>query len=207
MAPTQAVIVPIYKKEEERAEVLAFARKAEAQLKQAGIRVHFDGREELTPGFKFNDWEMRGVPVRIEIGPKDVQQNAVVLARRDSSREIEAAGGPKAKQFGVPVDGLAAVVSNLLTGIQASLLQQATAMRDANTLTGIRSYDEFKQVLEGQGGFLRVHWAGSSEDEDTIKTDTKATIRCFPFEAPEGEGVCFYTGKPTNRVAIFARAY
>ncbi len=207
MAPTQAVIVPIYKKEEERVEVLAFARTVEAQLKQAGVRVHFDGREELTPGFKFNDWEMRGVPVRIEIGPKDVKQNAVVLARRDSSREIEAAGGPKAKQFGVPVDGLAAAVQSLLIEIQASLLAQATTYREANTRTGIRSYDEFKEVLDGQGGFIRVHWAGSSEDEDTIKTDTKATIRCYPFEAPEGEGICFYTGKRTDRIAIFARAY
>jgi hypothetical protein len=112
---------------------MAFARGVEAQLKMAGVRVHFDGREELTPGFKFNDWELRGVPVRVEIGPKDVANNAVVLARRDSSREIEAAGGPKAKQFGVPAEGAAAAVRALLGEIQVSLLAQATAFRDANT--------------------------------------------------------------------------
>ena len=207
MAPIQAVITPIYKKEEERAAVMDFARGVEAQLKAAGVRAHFDGREELTPGFKFNDWEMRGVPVRVEIGPKDVANNAVVLARRDSSREIEAAGGPKAKQFGVPVDGAGAAVRALLGEIQASLLAQATAHRDANTHRGIASYDQFKQALESEGGFLRVHWAGTSEDEDQIKADTKATIRCYPFDTPEGEGVCFYTGQRTERVAIFARAY
>jgi prolyl-tRNA synthetase len=171
------------------------------------VRVHFDGREELTPGFKFNDWEMRGVPVRVEIGPKDVASRTVVLARRDSSRALEAAGGPKAKQFGVPVDGAAQAVLELLEQIQSSLLHQATVHRDANTRRGVRSYDEFKQVLEDQGGFLRVHWAGTGDDEDQIKADTKATIRCFPFDAPEGEGVCFYTGQRTEQVAIFARAY
>ena len=207
MAPIQAVVVPIYKQEAERAAVIDFARGVQAQLKAAGIRTHFDGREELTPGFKFNDWELRGVPVRVEIGPKDVANNAVVLARRDSSRQKEAAGGPKAKQFGVPVEGAAAAVRALLGEIQASLLAQATSHRDANTHTGIASYDQFQQALETDGGFLRVHWAGSSEDEDRIKADTKATIRCYPFDAPEGEGVCFYTGKRTERVAIFARAY
>jgi prolyl-tRNA synthetase len=207
MAPIQAVVVPIYKQEAERAAVIDFARGVQAQLKAAGIRTHFDGREELTPGFKFNDWELRGVPVRVEIGPKDVANNAVVLARRDSSREKEAAGGPKAKQFGVPVEGAAAAVRALLGEIQVSLLAQATSHRDANTHTGIASYDQFQQALETDGGFLRVHWAGSSEDEDRIKADTKATIRCYPFDAPEGEGVCFYTGKRTERVAIFARAY
>ncbi|MER2598301.1 MAG: proline--tRNA ligase [Caldilineales bacterium] len=207
MAPIQVVIVPIYKKEEERAAVMAQAREVEAHLRAAGVRVQLDAREELTPGFKFNDWELRGVPVRIEIGPKDVANHAVVLARRDSSRAIEAAGGPPAKQFGVPVDGVAAAVKALLVEVQASLLAQATTFRDANTRTGIRSYDEFRQVLDTEGGFLRVHWAGSSEDEDRIKADTKATIRCYPLEAAEGEGICFYTGKKTERIAIFARAY
>jgi prolyl-tRNA synthetase len=207
MAPIQAVVVPIFKKDEERDAVMAFARSVEAQLGQAGIRVHLDAREELTPGFKFNDWEMRGVPVRVEIGPRDVQQNAVVLARRDSSREAEAAGGPKAKLFGVPADGVAAAVQDMLAAVQANLLAQATDFRDANTHTGIRTYGEFQEVLESRGGFLRVHWAGSSEDEDQIKADTKATIRCYPLETPEGEGTCFYTGQPTGQVAIFARAY
>ena len=207
MAPIQAVIVPIYRKEQEQEAVLEFSRRVEAQLREAGVRVHLDGRDGLTPGFKFNDWEMRGVPVRVEIGPRDVKQNAVVLVRRDSSREAEAAGGPKAKHFGVPADGVAAAVKDLLGEIQSSLLQQATEFRDANTHRGISSYQQFQEVLEDEGGFLRVHWDGSSEDEDQVKADTKATIRCFPLDAPEGEGVCFYTGRRTSQVAIFARAY
>jgi prolyl-tRNA synthetase len=207
MAPIQAVIVPIYRKEQEEEAVMAFSRQVEAQLKAAGIRVHLDARDGLTPGFRFNDWEMRGVPVRVEIGPRDVKNNAVVLARRDINRDQEQEGGPKAKLFGVPADGVASAVQDLLAQVQASLLQQATDFRDANTRTGIRSYEEFQQVLETQGGFLRVHWAGTPEDEDQIKADTKATIRCFPLEAEEGEGVCFYTGKRTERVAVFARAY
>jgi prolyl-tRNA synthetase len=106
----------------------------------------------------------------------------------------------------VPVAGVAQAAADMLDTIQAAILQRATAFRDANTRTA-QSYDEFKQVLDGPGGFLRVHWAGSDEDEDAIKDETKATIRCYPFDAPEGEGVCFYTGKRTSHVAIFARAY
>jgi prolyl-tRNA synthetase len=207
MAPIQAVIVPIYRKEQERDAVLTFSHEVEAQLKAAGIRTHFDNREELTPGFKFNDWEMRGVPVRVEIGPRDVKNNAVVLARRDIRRDQEVEGGPRSKVFGIPVDGVAAAVQEMLGQVQAGLLAQATEFLEANIHAGIRSYGEFQEVLEGQGGFLRVHWAGNSEDEDQIKADTKATIRCFPLDTPEGEGVCFYTGRPTERVAVFARAY
>jgi prolyl-tRNA synthetase len=207
MAPIQVVIVPIYRKEKERDLVQPLAHQVEAQLKAAGWRVRLDDREELTPGFKFNDWEMRGVPLRVEIGPRDVKQNSVVLARRDISRHAEQPGGPKSKVFGVPVDGVVPAVQDLLAEIQANLLRQATEFRDANTHTGIRSYEQFREVLESQGGFLRVHWAGTPEDEDQVKADTKATIRCFPSETPEGEGICFYTGKRTDQVAIFARAY
>ncbi len=206
MAPIQAVIVPIYRKDKERDMVMPLAHQVEAQLKAAGVRVHLDDRD-MTPGFKYNDWEMRGVPVRVEIGPRDVKKNAVVLARRDIRRDQEVEGGPKAKQFGIPVEGLAGAVKALLDDIQANLLRQATKHREANTHSGISSYEQFQEVLAERGGFLRVHWAGASEDEDQIKADTKATIRCFPLEKPEGEGVCFYTGKKTDRVAIFARAY
>jgi prolyl-tRNA synthetase len=199
LAPIQVVVVPIWRKDVERTAVLELCDSVLAQLKAAGLRVKLDGREDQTPGFKFNDWEMRGVPVRIEIGPRDVQSNAVVLARRDQP-------GKEGKRFGVPVAGLAAEVQALLTEIQASLLAQATAYREANTTT-VSSYDAFKEVLDGPGGFIRVHWAGSDADEARIQEETRATLRCLPLDAPEGEGVCFFTGKRTDRVAIFARAY
>ena len=199
LAPTQVVIVPIWKSEAERSTVLEYAGRVNAALKAAGVRVKFDDRDELNAGFKFNDWEMRGVPLRIEIGPRDVDKNAVVFARRDMP-------GKEGKTFGIPVDGVGQAAQDMLTQIQAGLLRRATEFRDANTRT-VSSYDEFKQVLEGQGGFIRVHWAGSNEDEDRIKEETKATVRCYPFDAAEDEGVCFYTGQRTSRVAIFARAY
>ncbi len=199
MAPIQVVVVPIWRNEEERSGVLELANRVTAMLAGAGLRVKLDERAAQTPGFKFNDWEMRGVPARVEIGPRDVKQNAVVLARRDRV-------GKEGKLFGVPVDGVAERVQELLREIQANLLAQATAYRDANTHR-VGSYDEFKQVLEEQGGFLRVHWAGTSEDEARIQEETKATLRCLPLDPPEGEGACFLTGQKTRQVAIFARAY
>jgi len=200
LAPIQTVIVPIWRKEEQRVVVLEAAERVRAQLADAGVRVKLDDREEVSPGFKFNDWEMRGVPVRVEIGPRDVAQNAVVLARRDRP-------GKAGKTFGVPADGVAEVVKTLLDEVQAALLQQATEFREANTHTGIGDYEQFKEVLAEEGGFLRVHWAGSPEDEDRVKEETKATIRCFPLDTEEGPGRCFYTGKETDCIAIFARAY
>ncbi|HUW14550.1 MAG TPA: proline--tRNA ligase [Anaerolineae bacterium] len=200
LAPWQVVIVPIWRKEEERTLVLEAAEQARAQLAGGGVRVKMDDRDDVSPGFKFNDWEMRGVPVRIEIGPRDVAKNAVVLARRDRP-------GKEGKTFGVPADGLVEAVKALLDQVQAGMLQRATDFREANTHTGIRDYEEFKELLAEKGGFLRVHWAGSGEDEDRIKEETKATLRLYPLETEEGAGRCFYTGKETERIAIFARAY
>jgi prolyl-tRNA synthetase len=199
LAPIQVVLVPIWRKEDERSAVLGLAAQVAATLKDAGVRVKLDERDELSAGFKFNDWEMRGVPLRIEIGPRDVEQNAVVFARRDLP-------GKEGKTFGVPVPGVAVAVQEMLAAIQAAMLRRATEFRDANTYS-VRSYEEFKEALESKGGFLRVHWAGTSQDEDAIKEETKATVRCYPFDPPEGTGTCFYTGKKTDRVAIFARAY
>jgi prolyl-tRNA synthetase len=199
LAPHQVVIVPIYRSDAEKSVVMPFAERAFQTLKGAGVRVRLDDRDEVSAGFKFNDWEMRGVPLRIEIGPRDVEKNAVVFARRDMP-------GKAGKTFGISVDGLAAATQEMLTTIQNAMLQRATEFRDANTRT-VKNYDEFKAVIEEQGGFIRVHWAGTGEDEDRIKEETKATIRCFPFDAQGDEGVCFYTGQPTDRVAIFARAY
>jgi prolyl-tRNA synthetase len=199
LAPYQVVVVPIYRSIEERTAVVELANQVGAALKEAGVRVRLDLRDEVNSGYKFNDWEMRGVPLRIEIGPRDVAQNAVVLARRDMP-------GKAGKTFGVPVSTIDRSVPEMLDTIQAGILQRATEFREANT-HHVSNYEEFKEVLAGEGGFLRVYWAGTPEDEDRIKEETKATVRCFPFEKPEGEGVCFYTGRRTDCVAIFARAY
>lgn len=199
LAPIQAVIVPIWRSDDQQSSVLEYASRVEAALKDAGIRTHLDLRADQTPGFKFNDWEMRGVPARIEIGPRDVAQDAVVLARRDRP-------GKEGKTFGVPVTEIAPRVRGLLDEIQAGLLAQATIMRDTNTHY-VANYDQFKAVLDGEGGFLRVHWAGTTEDEERIQEETRASLRCLPLETPEGEGTCFLTGKKTDRIAIFARAY
>ena len=200
LAPLQVVIVPIWRKEEERVAVLEAAERVRAQLAAGSVRVKLDDREEVSPGFKFNDWEMRGVPVRIEIGPRDVAKDAVVLARRDRP-------GKAGKTFGVPTGGVTEAVKAMLDEVQAALLQRASEFRQANTHSGIGDYEEFKEVLAEQGGFLRVHWAGTNEDEDRIKEETKATIRCYPLETEEGPGRCFYTGQETECIAIFARAY
>ncbi len=169
LAPIQVVIVPIWRRDTERTAVMALAHQVAATLKAAGIRVKLDDRDEVSAGYKFNDWEMRGVPLRIEIGPRDVEQQAVVFARRDLP-------GKEGKTFGVPVTGVAQATHDMLVTLQAALLARATAFRDANTRS-VRNYAEFKEVLDGPGGFIRVHWAGSDEDEDRIKEETKATIR------------------------------
>lgn len=196
LAPYQMVMVPIYKKEEEKTAVLATTARLKAELEAAGIRVHVDDRENLTPGYKFNDWELRGVPSRIEIGPRDVEKHSVALARRDRP-------GREGKQF-VSQDGLAQTVSDLLADIQANLLARATQFRDANT-HDVDNYDAFKKAV--QTGFARVWWAGDNADEQRVKEETKATIRCFPLAQPGGGGTCFYTGRPADKIAIFGRAY
>lgn len=196
LAPYQTVMVPIYKKEEEKTAVLATTARLKAELEAAGIRVHVDDRENLTPGYKFNDWELRGVPSRIEIGPRDVEKHSVALARRDRP-------GREGKQF-VSQDGLAQTVSDLLADIQANLLARATQFRDTNT-HDVDNYDAFKKAV--QTGFARVWWAGDNADEQRVKEETKATIRCFPLAQPGGGGTCFYTGRPADKIAIFGRAY
>ncbi|MDX2075412.1 MAG: proline--tRNA ligase [bacterium] len=195
LAPIQVVAIPIYKNDAERTPVLETIHRLVAELNGAGIRVHIDDRED-TPGFKFNDWEMRGVPIRLEIGPKDVQNNKAVLARRDMGKE--------GKQF-ISQEGIVAQVTDLLNAIHDNMLAQATAFRDAN-IHDISTYDDFK-VLAEKGGWARVWWAGSNDDERKVKEETGATLRCFPLDQPSGSGTCVYTGKPANRVAIFSKAY
>jgi len=167
-------------------------------LRLANTRTIVDRREGLTPGFKFNDWEMRGVPLRIEIGPKDIDAGQAVLARRDLP-------GREGKQE-IALEKLETVVERMLTEIQESLYERAVRFSDENT-HHVESYDEFKEVLADQGGFIRNHWAGTSEDEAQIKEETKATIRCLPIDRPEGKGRCFFTGQETDQVAVFAKGY
>jgi prolyl-tRNA synthetase len=196
LAPYQTVVVPIYKSDEEKRAVLEVTERVCQELVEAEIRVKVDDRENLSPGFKFNDWELRGVPTRIEIGPKDVAKNSVALARRDQP-------GRAGKQF-VSQDGLTNTVQNLLDEVQAALLERARQFRDENTHE-VDNYDDFKEVVKTS--FAKVWWAGSDEDEQRVQEETKATLRCFPLEQPEASGTCFYTGKPANQVAIFGRAY
>lgn len=196
LAPIQTVIIPIYRQEAEKSTVLEAADRINNELVSAGIRVKIDDRDHLSPGYKYNDWELRGVPTRIEIGPRDLAKNSVALARRDLP-------GREGKQF-VSQEGLAETVSNLLQEIQQNLLDRATRFRDDNT-HDVDNYDDFKEAVKT--GFARAWWAGDNEEEQFVKEDSKATIRCFPFDQPGGSGTCFYTGKPADKIAIFGRAY
>lgn len=197
LAPYQVVIVPIYKNDDQKTAVMNTVEKLALQLKEAGIRIHVDRREGQSPGFKFNDWEMRGVPVRMDIGPKDVEKNNAVLARRD----IEGRDG---KQF-VSQEGIVETVQTLLDDIQANMLKQATEFRDTN-IHDVASYDEFKTVI-ADGGWARTYWEGSDDDERRVKEETGATIRCFPFDQPDKQGICIITGNQAQKVALFAKAY
>jgi len=200
IAPIQVVIVPIWKSDEEKAAVFAFAEEVKAQLDAAEIRVQLDARDGLSPGFRFNDWEMRGVPVRLEIGPRDVAGQSVVACRRDVA-------GTEGKTP-MAVDGLAAHARELLTEIQSSMLETARKFRDEN-LHEASSYDELKKIVEG--GWALIYHCGTRECEDKIKEETKATSRCFPLDlnpewSPKGK-VCTVCGRPAFGRAYFARAY
>jgi len=194
LAPYQAVIVPIFKNEDERRDVMETIDSIRANLSE--IRVKLDDREGMTPGYKFNDWELRGVPVRIEVGPKDVAKGTVVLARRDQpGRE----GRRTVKQ-----QGLASVLTELLDDIQTSIYQRAKAFLQANKHEP-KDFEEFKQVVEG--GWADVCWCGDASCEAEIKQQTRATIRCMPLDEPSGDGICIHCGKPATERAIFARGY
>ena len=192
LAPVQVVITPIWKSDEERALTVAFAEQVKLSLK--GLRVHLDAREGIKPGAKYFEWERKGVPLRLEIGPRDVAGGQVFAASRT--------GG---KKFGIALDGLRASVDQKLAAIQQELYDRALARREERTFA-VSSYEEMKAKLEG-GGFFLVNWKDDPEAELRIKEDCRATIRCFPLQAGEPTGPCFYTGRPADKVAIFARAY
>ena len=200
------VVIPIYKGDDERAVVLEAVKRITAGWK-GQIRFHMDDRDHLTPGFKFNEWELKGIPLRMEVGPKDVLKQSVALAQRVSfdAPQPGAGGkeGRKPKSF-VPQAGLTEHIVKLLEDIQQGMFQQALKFREDHTFEA-RNYDELKQAIEK--GFARCWWAGSRQDEEKIQEETKATIRCIPLEQPGGSGKCVYTGKDATQIAVFARAY
>jgi prolyl-tRNA synthetase len=195
IAPYQVVIVPIWRKDADKAAVSELVARVEKMLK-GKVRFKVDWSEN-TPGWKYNEWEMRGVPVRMEIGPRDAQNNSVMLVRRDN----------RAKEP-VSVDALEARLPLLLEEVQKALYQRAVEYREQNTHY-TESYEEFKQIIAEKRGFVRVKWAEDSAAELAVKEETKATLRVIPFDQPEGgvKGKCIYTGKPATCEAIFARAY
>lgn len=196
LAPIQAVVVPIFKNDAEKEKVMGVADRIFAELKAAGVRVKFDDRDNVSSGFKFNDWEMRGVPVRVEIGPKDVEKGTVALARRDKP-------GKEGKTF-VSQEGIVETVKNLLTDVQAALLKRATEYRDAN-IHNAENYEDLKKAV--QDGWAFAYWCESTECEKKVKEEAKATTRNIPFNQPDTEGKCVVCGKQSKRKVYFAKAY
>jgi len=198
LAPVQVVIVPIAKKDSEKAEVAEAADRISDQLKKQGIRVKVDSRDGMSPGFKFNYWEVRGVPLRLELGPRDLAEGHVMASPRNKP-------GREGK-FTIPMEGVAGAAETVLENIQSEMLASALEFRNTHTYD-VESYDEFRKLLPEQPGFYRVWWDGSSEDEARIQEETKATVRCIPLEQRSGSGTCFLTGRSTSTTAIIARAY
>jgi prolyl-tRNA synthetase len=195
LAPIHVVIVPIFRTEEELAKISEKVSEISAALRKEGLTVKFDNRDTYKPGFKFAEWELKGVPVRLAIGPRDMESGTVEVARRDT----------KEKQV-MKLDEVAGKIPALLDDIQANIYQRALKFKSEVT-TQVNSYEEFKKVLDEKGGFLEAHWDGTPETEAAIKEETKATIRCIPLDAKEEAGVCIYSGKPSGRRVLFARAY
>lgn len=195
LAPIQVVMVPIYKGEEELKTIVARMEEIAAELKAKGISVKIDDRDNVRSGFKFAEYELKGVPVRLAIGPRDLTNGTVELARRDTLTKEN-----------VPAEGIADRIEKLLEEIQQNIYNKALKFRDS-MITKVDTYDEFKRVLEEKGGFILAHWDGTPETEEQIKNETKATIRCIPVDAPAEEGKCIISGKPSHRRVLFAKAY
>jgi prolyl-tRNA synthetase len=195
LAPLQVVIVPIYKSEDELAKVSEKALQIQQALQAKNISVKFDNRDTHKPGWKFAEYELKGVPVRIAIGPKDLANNSVEVARRDTLEK---------KAYSI--DNIEITIENLLNEIQSNLYTKALKFREKSTIE-VDNYSDFKKILEEKGGFLSCHWDGTSETEDKIKEETKATIRCIPFDQKDEEGKCIYSGKPSKGRVLFAKAY
>lgn len=195
LAPYQVIIVPIYRSEEQKQAVAERAEEMMKELRAANITVRFDDRDTHKPGWKFNEYELKGVPVRIGIGPRDIENGTLEIARRDLlSKEV------------VEADAAISYIQNVLEEMQKGLFEKALKYREEHT-TEVDSYEEFKEVLDSKGGFVVAHWDGTTETETQIQEETKATIRCIPLDAKEEAGTCILTGKPSTRRVVFARAY
>lgn len=194
LAPIQVVIVPIYKNEEQLKQIDAKVAGIVATLKSLGISVKYDNADNKRPGFKFADYELKGVPVRLVMGGRDLENNTMEVMRRDTLEKET-----------ISCEGIETYVKNLLEEIQANVYQKALKHREAMTRT-VETYDEFKTEIE-KGGFILAHWDGTTETEEKIKEDTKATIRCIPFDGDKTPGKCMVTGKPSACRVIFARSY
>ncbi len=195
IAPVQVVIIPIYKNQEQLMSITNTAIKIKNDLEESGISVKYDDRDTNKPGWKFADYELKGIPVRIAIGPRDIDNNTAEIARRDTltKETINSSAIVKHVKF-------------LLDDIQKNIFRKASEFRKENTFYTDK-WDEFVDITENRGGFIMAHWDGTGETEEKIKEETKATIRCIPFDSPEEEGKCIYTGKPSKRRVLFARSY
>lgn len=195
LAPYQVVLIPIYRSDEQRDAVVGKLKEIQKELRAAGVRVHLDDRDTHKPGWKFNEYELKGVPVRIAMGPRDLENGTVELARRDTLE----------KEF-LQQSDIANKVDHLLEAIQKNLFDKALTYRDDHTHRA-DTWEEFTDLIENKGGFVYAHWDGTPETEEKIKEMTKATIRCIPLEATEEEGKCILTGAASNRRVVFAKAY
>ena len=195
LAPIQVVIVPIYKGEDQLNQINEKVGIIKHNLENKGITVKYDNRDTQKPGWKFAEYELKGIPVRIAIGPRDIENNTLEIARRDTlEKEIKSQ------------DDIENYIEVLLNDIQKNIYQKASKFRNENTFL-VDTYEEFKDIIENKGGFVLAHWDGTPETEQKIKQETKATIRVIPLDAPEENGKCIYTGKPSNKRVLFAKAY
>jgi prolyl-tRNA synthetase len=195
LAPIQVVIIPIYKKIEQLSEITEVAVKIKKELEGKGISVKYDDRDNNKPGWKFAEYELKGVPVRLAIGPRDLENGTIEVARRDTLvKEV------------LPLSTIGEFIPGLLDDIQQNIYRKALDFRKQNTFYP-DNWDDFVRILDDTGGFIMAHWDGTAETEEKIKEETKATIRCVPFDSPEEEGKCIYTGKPSSRRVLFARSY
>ncbi len=195
LAPIQVVIIPIYKKEEQLSALSETALKIKKDLVSKGISVKYDDSDNNKPGWKFAEYELKGVPVRLAIGPRDLENHTIEVVRRDTLEKKV-----------IPIEMVSDYIPELLEEIQKNIYNKALNFRKENTFF-VDNWDEFKRILDDTGGFIMAHWDGTVETEEKIKDETKATIRCIPFDSPEEEGKCVYSGRPSKRRVLFARSY
>ncbi|MBX2844440.1 MAG: proline--tRNA ligase [Flammeovirgaceae bacterium] len=195
LASIHVVIVPIYKNEGQLASIGEKAKEIKDSLDKFGYTVKFDDRDTYKPGYKFNEWELKGIPVRIAIGPRDLENGTVEVARRDTKEKIS-----------LKFEELEREIPSLMENIQQNIYDRALKFREEKTIH-VDTYEEFKKVLKEKGGFILAHWDGTAETEERIKNETKATIRCIPLDSPEEDGKCIYSGKPSIKRVMFAVAY